>query len=135
MPLRNRAQVMQRLRGRADEYVRAMGLEALGRLMRKTPVDIGRARANWNVTTARPDTSTDEGATASDVPGKQQAGQRTILSEFKAGGVLYLVNGLDYAPLLENGHSSQAPNGMVKVTAKELRVLSGRVAARIASGG
>lgn len=35
----------------------------------------------------------------------------------EAFGIHYIVNNLEYSIRLENGHSSQAPNGMVKLTA------------------
>jgi hypothetical protein len=36
-----------------------------------------------------------------------------------AGHTIYIVNNLPYANALENGHSKQAPSGMVKVTLQE----------------
>lgn len=74
----------------------------------------GRFRGNWNFSIGYPDNSfriqpdpTGEAATARLLGG---------VVEFKAGQTAYIVNNLPYAIPLEFGHSTQAPNGMVRVT-------------------
>jgi len=44
---------------------------------------------------------------------------RASVNSSPAGGVHYIVNNLPYAMALENGHSTQAPQGMVGLTALE----------------
>lgn len=118
--------------GRANDLVRALGFEALGRIMKKTPVDTGRARANWNVWEGAEDPRTNPGATLKDVPSKQTEGQgRISLMDFWNGDKLYITNGLPYIGPLENGDSTQAPRGMAKLTVAELRPLTDRIAAKI----
>lgn len=133
MGLEGRRALMDRLEENVDRFVRALGLETMGRLMRKTPVDTGRARANWNAATGSPDRSVDEKKSASDVTAAQAAAEQKI-AEFGAGESLFLTNGLPYIPALEDGHSGQAPQGMIKVTVQELGPLKSRIAARIARG-
>lgn len=134
MGLKGRKRLISKLRERADQLVRGVALEAHGRLVRRTPVDIGRARANWNVGVGAPDRSTDPEATSSDVAAKRAEARRKIMSSFEAGKSVFLTNGLPYISELEDGHSDQAPQGMIKVTARELEPLTRRVAAEIARG-
>lgn len=112
-----------------DKRMRALCLEGQGRLMRKTPVRTGRARGNWNVSTGAADGSTDEGATSADVGAKRAEGAATIMATrfFERGEHLFVTNGLDYIEALEDGHSRQAPQGMVALTVEELRGLAGRI--------
>lgn len=117
---------------RVNELVRALGFEALGRVMNKTPVDTGRARANWNVSEGDEDATTDPDATIEDVPPKQREGEGRIeLMQFWEGDVLYVTNGLPYIQPLEDGHSGQAPQGMARLTVEELRPLADRIARKI----
>lgn len=115
--------------GDVNKLMRALGIEGLGRLMQKTPVDTGRARANWNASINAPDTSTNESATSAQVAAKQNEGRQVIAkTDFADGDDLYLTNGLPYIKALEDGHSQQAPKGMVKLTARELKSLAEKIA-------
>jgi len=134
MGLKGRRELIRKLRKRADQLVRGVALEAHGRLVKKTPVDTGRARANWHVQVGAPDRSNDPGRDSSDVERTKQQGRRMILGEFEAGESVFITNSLPYIPVLEDGHSGQAPRGMIKVTAKELKPLTRRVAAEIGRG-
>ena len=69
---------------------RAIGLDMFGRIVKRTPVDTGRLRNNWQITE------------------NVQLGQK-----------LYITNNLPYAERIEDGYSQQAPAGMVKVTINE----------------
>lgn len=134
MPIQGKEELIERLRRNSDQLCRALLLETQSRLMQKTPVDTGRARANWNLSIGEIDPAVDEEATSADVPGKQAEGV-AVVAEFRAGQVGYVTNALPYIPELEKGHSKQAPAGMVAVTVAELQPLIGRIAAKIASGG
>lgn len=112
-----------------NQFMRALSLEAHGRIMLKTPVDTGRARANWNVSINAPDTSTNEAATIADAPAKQaEGGSRIAGADFFAGDEIYITNNLPYIKELEDGRSRQAPRGMVAVTVQELKPLAGQFA-------
>lgn len=134
MRLKGRPEFSERIRRKADALCRGVLLEVHGRLIRRTPVDTGRARGNWNVGVNQIDRSVaDENM---DPSGRTsiQVGQATILADFKAGDVGYVTNGLPYIPALEDGSSQQAPEGMVKVTAAEVRPLVGKILAEVARG-
>lgn len=99
------------------DLMRAISLTGLTSLVMMTPVDTGRARANWIVTIGSADFSYSE----SDF---DQSGGSTIaqgtgkLPGLKADPftVIYLQNNLPYIEPLEDGSSTQAPNGMVTIT-------------------
>jgi hypothetical protein len=81
----------------------------------------GRFRANWQVTVGEPST---QSVDAVDPSGQVSilAGQVT-LNGVKCGPPIYIVNNLPYAIPLEYGHSSQAPQGMVRLAAIEFQQL------------
>lgn len=103
-------------------FQRRIGLEALRRIVQKTPVDTGRARGNWDLTIGLPSGS-------ADMDRKDPGGGDTIrrgsaaLSNLKAFALIYITNNLPYINYLENGSSKQAPVGMVEVTVQELQQL------------
>ena len=79
----------------------------------------GRFRANWQYgygNYPRNDLPTIDASGAASV-----ARITTGVSESPAAGVHYLVNNLPYAQELENGHSTQAPAGMVGLAVVEFQ--------------
>lgn len=104
---------------------RMIGLEVLKRVILKTPVDTGRARGNWFVAIGAPDTrvtdNTDKTGAAT-----INSGQAVITGLTQAQAV-YITNNLPYIGRLENGHSQQAPAGMVAVTMAELEAFFSKV--------
>lgn len=121
---------------------RAIALEALSRVVLKTPVDTGRARGNWQVTQGTPATGTVEtedpsgSATISKGSGEALAARPFTIT--------WISNNLPYIEVLEfgqfkppnpgpskqkrqrgkvlvkDGFSVKAPEGMVRVTVMEL---------------
>lgn len=69
---------------------RAVSYDVFGRIVVRTPVDTGRLRGNWHISQVI------------------TLGERVFIS-----------NNLPYAEAIEDGHSKQAPMGMVKVTIAE----------------
>jgi len=87
----------------------------------------GRARGNWVVTEGRP-------TTKYDWERKDPGGQNTLamaqqaILNMRLGVKLFISNALPYIVALEYGHSrTQAPHGMVRVTAKEMRGIIAKV--------
>lgn len=78
------------------------------KIVEKTPVDTGRARANWFVAEGAPRLDTTEGTVPSSRP--------ALTGE----SVIYITNSLPYIVPLEYGHSEQAPAGMVRVAIAEV---------------
>lgn len=105
-------------KARTDIAVRAVSLEALTRVTTRTPVDTGFARAQWSVSRNAPKA----GSGGVDPSGAATiaAGAATIES-VRAGDRVYITNNAPYINRLEWGHSQQAPNGMVRLTVRELQ--------------
>ncbi|WP_338658693.1 hypothetical protein [Yersinia intermedia] len=78
----------------------------------------GRFRGNWQVgLDAQPDGETGR----IDKSGNMTiAAGNYMLEQFKVGTkAIYFANNVSYAYRLEFGHSSQAPNGMIRITAED----------------
>lgn len=125
---------IEKAKGNSEQVVRKVGIDMLARIIDRSPVgnpDLwksppppgyvgGRFRGNWQVTF-------DAQATAEtgriDAGGGEtnRAGQ-AVLAAYRAGvNSIWLTNTVPYAVPLEYGHSSQAPAGMVRVTAAEFQ--------------
>lgn len=114
----------------ADAEVRKICLDLLTGIVLKTPVDSGRARANWFTSIGNPSSEitnftadTGRGISAPN----QSAGSITAISRGGAdiakatGNVLWITNNLPYIYRLEfEGWSKQAPAGMVRVTINDI---------------
>ena len=113
-------------------------------IVKKTPVDTGRARGNWNISVGKPDDFVDEDIKKSQVSAKMKKNQ-SELDKANGDETIYIANNLPYITTLEyggfpspvkkgtkvskkgekparyelrseNGYSKQAPEGMVGVT-------------------
>lgn len=113
---------MERFLGREhskrEEAVKKTATEVFSRIIQRTPVDTGRARANWTATIGNQTAATSEHV---DPTG---SGAIAVASAVVAGwdherGSVWLSNNLPYIGRLEYGHSKQAPVGMVGVTVAE----------------
>lgn len=78
------------------------------KIVEKTPVDTGRARANWFVAEGAPRLTTTESTAPSSRPA------------LTGRSVIFITNSLPYIVPLEYGHSGQAPNGMVRISIAEV---------------
>ena len=102
----------------ADAEVRKICLDLLTGIVLKTPVDTGRARANWFTSIGSPSINITESTDPS--------GSSTIANSLSAiseatGNVLWITNNLPYIYRLEfEGWSRQAPAGMVRVTINDI---------------
>ena len=117
-----------------DKLGKAAGFELGRRIMRRTPVDTGRARANWNASIGSPDASTTE-STSSMTATARLVSTTAELQLFK-GQEFWVTNGLPYIQALEDGHSTQAPRGfMVTGAVSEMKPWLERIGARISREG
>lgn len=106
-----------RIPDRADKIVREIALAVDRTLVLATPVDTGRARANWQATLGAPATGVVNGE-----PGKRASvAQATAQASAVIGGyrggpgaAIFLTNNLPYIVPLNNGHSKQAPAGFIE---------------------
>lgn len=95
--------------------VQEIALDAISSITEKTPVDTGFAWMNWNLSLDRPDFSTGE----SRADPLSRAGPE--LKRLKPFQDVYIANGAEYIGELEDGHSKQAPYGMVATTLARIR--------------
>lgn len=81
----------------------------------------GRLRGNWQVSLRKFPGGT--------IGGADEAGSKTIskgksaVNAAKLGDIIYISNNLPYAGVIENGSSTQAPQGMVRVTVAEFQAV------------
>jgi hypothetical protein len=98
--------------GAAKDALIGIAIHALGEFARLTPVDTGRARAGWYPAMRKlgiPAGSGDEG----DIEMQLNPRRRTMYIEIS--------NRVHYTKYLEYGHSSQAPDGMVRRTLAKIQ--------------
>jgi hypothetical protein len=102
----------------------ATAFQILAGIIQKTPVDTGRARANWFLSEGAP-------VIASTLPtGKDKDGRPTFAvnatpqASITGRARIFITNSLPYIVPLEYGHSQQAPAGMVRVTLAEVSALA-----------
>lgn len=103
--------------------VKKLAFDIFTGVVKKTPVDTGRARAAWNISAGKPDLSVPD---AAQFKGSDGGGKRgpTFIPNIGTSGIftkIFITNNLDYIEFLENGSSEQSPNGMVAVTLAESR--------------
>lgn len=110
--------IAKKLNQSIESTVRATALELFGSIIVGTPVLTGRAKGNWQTSINEPITSVID-----------RAGDTEAIAELKnvaggsiAGKILWLSNNLPYIRRLEfDGHSSQAPAGMVRINVARIK--------------
>jgi hypothetical protein len=143
LPVRLSWLVKKTIPDRVADFQRLVTLELLSRIVPKTPVDEGRARGNWQTTIGQP-AQGEKGNFAED----PIAAGRAILSTLRPFGATFLTNNAPYIRVLEfglfnppnpgpskdprprrfgrilvqDGFSIQAPEGMVRVSVRELEL-------------
>lgn len=95
-----------------DKAYEEIAIELYRRIQEKTPIDTGRAKANWNISKGAPDTT----VTTDVVPKKANLGH--VRADMDT---IYIANYLHYVYALEFGHSGQAPSGMVVISMQEMQ--------------
>lgn len=106
--------------GSIEKVVRKACIDLYRAIVERTPVDTGRAKANWMISTAEPDYTVDDkdGYSFNEVVSVIDE----HVSEFDFDihdGTVFITNNLEYISELENGSSDQAPYGMVSLSLAE----------------
>jgi hypothetical protein len=101
-----------RIEDNTHDAVRRTALAINQAVVLATPVDTGRARANWQVGIGEPEL----GATEDTDPGGGETVARNnlVISGSKPEAEIHLTNNLPYIEALNEGSSSQAPAGFVE---------------------
>lgn len=105
---------------------RAIVYEVFKQVVKKTPVDTGRAKANWFVSDNAPSLLVDQRKDRSALGniGKYTAQElEKITIEL---GIDFLTNNLPYIEVLERGSSRQAPAGMVRTTLSQFVAIAAK---------
>lgn len=99
-----------------DQFVRKTAIDLTTSIIKSTPVDTGRARANWFVSfeSAIEDTTDDTNSA------KALSNATNTIRKGNLGGTIFIQNNLDYIAGLEYGQpygnrSKQANKGMVRI--------------------
>lgn len=95
------------------QAVQTIALDLDGRIKEKTPVDTGAARASWHVSVGSVE--------------YRDVGDNSAIARMTEPDTVYITNAMEYASALENGHSQQAPQGMVALSIAEVEVKYGRM--------
>lgn len=112
----------KKAQGNMDLVLRKVLLDLFTRVIRRTPVDTGRARGNWMCSVsqaAMQQTGVLDRTSAGRGGGQAIAAMSETALNAKVGDVVYLTNTLPYILQLEYGSSKQAPAGMVGITLQE----------------
>ena len=116
-------------REQATTIFQKIALELDSAVVFGTPVDEGRARGNWYPSLNAPSNEVDLNST--DKSGsKAVAAINSLVSTVKIGDTFWLTNNLPYILPLENGHSKQAPEGMVDINLNRIQAFYGGVIKR-----
>ena len=156
--LANVTRAVEKMRGNVDYTLRKVLYDMSRQIIMRTPVDTGRLRGNWQFGTAEiPSGQVDDKDPASGFGGPTEKKIWNSIADAKAGTIHYIVNNLPYAQVIEygmypnppkgalvsyglkkttthvdkvsGGYSTQAPQGMVRITVMEYKqFLEGAVA-------
>lgn len=102
-----------------EKVVRGTLFGLTNRIVKRSPVDTGRFRNNWQASVNSINTATTPTADRSGSQAINKA--RGTINALKMGSTFYLSNNLPYAKRLEYGWSKQAPSGMIRLSVAELQ--------------
>lgn len=95
-----------------------IAFDLFGRIIAKTPVDTGRARASWTIAGGEANRTV-----APDGQHAYPAPTVPLNLMIRPGEAIWISNNLPYITALEDGHSRQAPGGMVALSIQEIRLV------------
>ena len=97
-----------------SKVVKRVAFDLFGRIVKRTPVDTGRARASWTIALNHADRTVQP-------PGRYNAPKIGFL-DVKPGDSVVISNNLPYITALEDGHSQQSPpHAMVGLSIEEIK--------------
>lgn len=106
--------------GNLELMIRKVTLDLFARVVRRTPVDTGRARGNWQVGINSIPRGEFGAASEGRIAAKTTVAAGTADAiKAKLGDRVFIVNSVPYIFKLEKGSSKQAPAGMVTITLLE----------------
>jgi len=128
---RNFAKLLDAVGDKAELVVKKVAEDLINSVVLKSPVDTGAFRGNWNLSFGAADLS-NSAPSNTDSVGKARA----KLAGFTMGQHIFIVNNMPYAKRLEfDAWSSQAPQGMVRITVLEYGMYLRKQVQRLKNGG
>ena len=103
----------KKLNANVVDATNLIGLRIWRDIIKMSPVDTGRFRASWNYTYFNEDLSIKAEGNYPNEP--------VAPGELNRLAPIFITNNLEYAPVLEAGHSKQAPQGMVTVALNNIQ--------------
>jgi len=97
-----------------ERVVVRLTLEVTANLTEATPVDTGWARANWVPRIGGPAGSASPDSGVPSRQAEQQAAIAEVAVNYQLPAQVHIANHVDYVPILNEGSSSQAPEGFVE---------------------
>jgi hypothetical protein len=110
------------INGDIKKVIRKTAVDLYKNIALRTPVDTGRARANWSIdTNYNPSTQSYNFGQNADAQSSQviQTKAESFASQEYQFEPITIYNNVEYIGYLEDGSSQQAPNGMVEVSLNE----------------
>jgi hypothetical protein len=115
-----------------DLIRRKMALEIFSRVVKRTPVDTGRARANWQVSVGEPIfeaiEDTDKKRFGAGPGADRVMAADASMRNLPLDKSIFITNNLPYIVYLEDGTPKMKAFGMVKTTLAEANAVWGNVA-------
>ncbi len=108
-----------------ESQFRAFVSESGKRIVNRTPVDSGKAKASWEIGNGAngfDNETTDPGGSVTTTRLKRES------IEFTMGKSVNIASGVHYMNKLEFGWSRQAPSGMLRLTASEGQAIADNIA-------
>jgi hypothetical protein len=106
---------------RLDKALQATAIEGITRMINLTPVDTGAAKYHWFIRVQPTENFNKEAVDGSGALPIARAKRDVKL--FRTTMVLFLVNSAPYFKYLEDGSSTQAPNGVVGITRASMHLI------------
>lgn len=122
-------QFAEKINVNLSTVVRRAAAQLYSDIVQRTPVDTGYCRRNWQVSAdpppsgvigEHPKKTKGHPATGTLDPLYSPQGAQTAIPIAKGVTMIWIVNNVVYAEALENGHSRQAPYGMVRLSIAQL---------------
>ena len=101
-------------------FQKKIALEVFVRVVRRTPVDTGRARGGWQISI---DNIPSEETGSTSAPGENEA--LSALAGLGQNQTVFISNNVPYILFLEEGSSTQAPNGMLALALQDVEMAFG----------
>lgn len=120
------------------EVTKIVAIKIHDGVVKRTPVDTGRARAGWALSVGSPSTYRPPPSTVKSTgqpgTGAPRDPQFSALPAADVAGIdgtarVFIVNNVEYIQFLEEGHSKQAPAGMARLT---VQAIESEIAAELA---